>query len=113
MASSPRTTSSPQQASRADGAPPRDGPAPSPRAARLARQRRRGWLLLAAFAWNTWLFTTRIWNLLTGPELETRSTGFVVVHMVLYIASLAVGAMVGTIGWRMRREASGGADEAG
>lgn len=113
MPTPPRTTSSPRQAPTGDGVSPREAGAPPPQATGAARQRRRGWLLVAAFAWNTWLFTTRIWNLLTGPELETRSTGFVVVHMVLYVASLAVGAMVGTIGWRMRREASGGADEAG
>lgn len=68
-------------------------------------QVRRGWLLLAAFAWNTWVWTGRIYNMLTGSELETRSTEFIVVHLVLYGVSLAVGAVVGVIGWRLRREA--------
>lgn len=97
--------SSVRQARHSDNGPAPDGRGVgSPAAATTVRQRRRGWLLLGASAWNTWLFTTRIWNLLTGPELETRSTGFVVVHMVLYVASLAIGAMVGVIGWRLRRE---------
>lgn len=67
--------------------------------------RRRGQLLVAAFVWSTYVWGTRIWNLLTGPELAARSTAFVTVHLLLYVASLAVGAVVGVIGWRMRREA--------
>lgn len=78
-------------------------PAPAPAA--TARNVRRGWLLLGAFGWNTYVWVTRIYNLLSGGELQTRSTGFVVVHLVLYGVSLAVGLVVGVIGWRLRREA--------
>lgn len=83
--------------------------APRDRASSVDRTaRQRGWLLLGAFAWNTWVWVTRLWNLLTGAELQTRSTGFIVVHVLLYLASLGVGAVVGVIGWRLRREARAG-----
>lgn len=72
---------------------------------------RRGLLLLAAFAWNTWVWVTRIYNLVTGPEWDTATTAFLAVHLVLYAASLAVGTMVGVIGWRMWRETRGSRPE--
>lgn len=74
--------------------------------------RRRGLLLLAAFAWNTWVWGTRIWNLLTGPEFDTRTTGFVAVHLVLYATSIAVGVVVGAIGLRLWRDARDARDAA-
>lgn len=70
------------------------------------RHARRGMLLLAFAAWNWWLWGTRAWNLLTGDE--GRTTAFVVVHLALYVTSLAIATAVGVMGWRMRAEARRG-----
>lgn len=68
---------------------------------------RRGVLLLAVAAFQAWLWITRTWNLLTVDE--GRSTGFVVVHLVLYAAALAVAGVLAVLGWRMRAEGRRGA----
>lgn len=91
-----------------DHAPgPPGGPAPATRArpappADPVRHRRRAWLLLAAAAWNLWLWTTRISNLATDEV--ARSTGFVAVHLALYAVSLGFTAAFAVVGWRMWRE---------
>jgi hypothetical protein len=63
---------------------------------------RRGWLLLAIAAFQAWLWITRTWNLLTADE--GRDTAFIVVHLVLYAAALAVAGVLAVLGWRMRAE---------
>lgn len=65
--------------------------------------RRRAWLLLAVGSFQVWLWVTRLWNLTNDPT--PRSTGFVVVHAVLYVTALAAAAVLLALGWRMRREA--------
>lgn len=73
-----------------------------------AVHRRRGWLLVAAMAFNLWVWGTRINNLVAGAD--GFSTAFVAVHAVLYVAAIGVALVVGATGWRMLREARGGAD---
>ena len=65
--------------------------------------RRRAVFLGAVALWNLWLWVTRIQNLLQDPT--PRTTGFVVVHAVLYGASILLALAVGRLGWRMWREA--------
>lgn len=62
--------------------------------------RRWSWLLLAAAAWNLWVWATRLYNL-ANDDVE-RTTGFVVVHAVLFVVSLGFAATIGWIGWRLR-----------
>lgn len=64
---------------------------------------RRAWLLLAVGGFQVWLWTTRLVNLLDDPE--PRTTGFVVVHAVLYVAAFGAAGLLLALGWRMRREA--------
>lgn len=64
---------------------------------------RRGLVLLAIGAFQVWLWATRVINLLGDPE--PRTTGFIVVHAVLYAAAFGCAFALLTIGWRMRREA--------
>lgn len=66
---------------------------------------RRGLVLLVLGLFQVWLWTTRVVNLLGDPE--PRTTGFVVVHAVLYAAAFASAGVLLVIGWRMRREARG------
>ncbi len=65
--------------------------------------RRRGWVLLAIGVFQVWLWTTRVINLVN--DSEPRTTGFVVVHAVLYAAAFGAAFVLLAIGWRMRREA--------
>jgi hypothetical protein len=67
-----------------------------------AVHRRRGLLLLAAAAFNLWLWVTRIRNL--AADADGFSTAFVAVHAVLYVSAIAVALVVGAIGWRQWRE---------
>lgn len=67
--------------------------------------RRRAWALLLVGAFQVWLWTTRLVNLVQDPE--PRTTGFVVVHAVLYVAAFGAAGVLLAIGWRMRREARG------
>lgn len=69
--------------------------------------RRRALLLLAASAFNLWVWGTRIRNQIASAE--DFSTAFVAVHLVLYTAAIAVAIVVGVIGWRQWREARAGA----
>lgn len=80
-------------------APAASGVVVTPRAV----HRRRGLLLLAAAAFNVWLWATRMRNLLaTSDEF---SAVFIGVHAVLYVSATAVAVVVGVIGWRQWREA--------
>lgn len=63
----------------------------------------RAWVLLAFAAWNVWVWGTRAVNMV-GERTEW-SVGFVVVHLLLFGGGIAGAAVLGTIGWRMRREA--------
>ena len=65
--------------------------------------RRRGLALLAIGVFQVWLWVTRLVNLVQDPE--PRSTGFVVVHAVLYVAAFGAAFVLLGIGWRMWREA--------
>ena len=76
-------------------------PATAPTSARV--HGRRALLLLAVGAFQVWLWTTRLVNLLQDPE--PRTTGFIVVHAVLYVAAFGAAGILLTMGWRMRREA--------
>ena len=73
--------------------------APSDRATHA----RRALVLLAVGVFQVWLWTTRLVNLLGDPE--PRTTGFVVVHAVLYLAAFGAAFVLLGMGWRMRREA--------
>jgi hypothetical protein len=65
----------------------------------------RGWVLLGFAVWNVVVWGNRAVNMV-GDRTEW-SVGFVVVHLVLFGMGLAAAVVLGTIGWRMRREASG------
>ncbi len=64
----------------------------------------RAWILLAFAAWNVWVWTTRAVNMI-GERTEW-SVAFVVVHLLLFAGGLGGAIVLGTIGWRMRREAT-------
>jgi hypothetical protein len=64
---------------------------------------RRALVLLAVGLFQVWLWTTRLVNLLGDPE--PRTTGFIVVHALLYTAAFGAAGVLLTLGWRMRREA--------
>lgn len=64
---------------------------------------RRAWLLLGLGAFQVWLWTTRVVNLVQDPQ--PRTVGFVAVHAVLYGAAFLAGFVLLGLGWRMRREA--------
>lgn len=68
-----------------------------------ATHRRRGLVLLVIGLFQVWLWTTRMINLLGDPE--PRTTGFIVVHAVLYLAAFGCAGVLLVVGWRMRREA--------
>lgn len=78
--------------------------ATSPSDATAAPPRRWSTVLLAAAAWNLWLWATRLYNL-ANDDVE-RSTGFVVVHTVLFVVSIAFAVAIGVVGWRLRRGAA-------
>lgn len=65
--------------------------------------RRRAVFLAAVALWNLWLWITRIQNLVQDDT--PRETAFIVVHAVLYGASILVALAVGWLAWRMWREA--------
>ncbi len=64
---------------------------------------RRAWVLLLVGAFQVWLWTTRLVNLVNDPE--PRTTGFVVVHAVLYVAAFGAAGVLLALGWRQHREA--------
>ncbi|MDQ3932366.1 MAG: hypothetical protein M3252_05970 [Actinomycetota bacterium] len=70
--------------------------------ARWARFRRHAWILLAAAAWNAYVWITRLGLVLDGRN----SVPFRIVHGVLIVVSLAFAAAIALIGWRWRREAN-------
>ena len=65
--------------------------------------RRRALLLAGLGLFQVWLWTTRLVNLVNDPE--PRTTGFIVVHAVLYVAAFGTAFVLLGLGWRMRREA--------
>lgn len=71
-----------------------------------ARQLRRSWLLLAAAAWNAWVWLTRLGLVLDGSN----SAPFRLVHAVLIVVSLGFAVALAVVGWRLRREARGSGD---
>ena len=67
---------------------------------------RRDSLVLRAFAlWTTWVWGTRIWNLLGDDE---HGTAFKVVHALLALVSVAFAAATWVIVSRRRAAATGG-----
>ena len=69
----------------------------------MKRTRTRAWVLLAAAAWTIYVWTTRIWNIVSDPAHDF---AFKAVHSVLAVISIAFAIAIGVIGWRMRREAA-------
>jgi uncharacterized membrane protein len=69
----------------------------------MKRTRTRAWVLLAAAAWTIYVWTTRIWNIVSDPAHDV---AFKAVHSVLAVISIAFAIAIGIIGWRMRREAA-------
>lgn len=65
--------------------------------------RRRAGLLAGVGAFQVWLWVTRLVNLVNDPE--PRTTGFVVVHAVLYVAAFGCAFLLLGLGYRMWREA--------
>lgn len=71
--------------------------------------KRQSRILLAAAAWTTYVWVSRL-IIMAGQD---ESVGFKVVHVVLAAVSLAFGVAVGRIGWQHRspraaeREAAG------
>lgn len=76
-----------------------------------ARHRRRGMLLVAVALFQLWVWGTRIVNLLR--DADGLPIGFIAVHMVLYVTSIAVGIVLAVLGVRMWREARREVDDAG
>lgn len=70
-----------------------------------ARHARRGTILLLIAAFNVWLWVTRAINLFQDPE--PRTTGFIVVHAILYGVSFGLAFVLAGMGWNMHREAKG------
>lgn len=68
-----------------------------------ATHRRRGLVLVAVGVFQVWLWVTRVINLVQDPQ--PRTTGFVVVHALLYAAAFGAAFVLLGIGWRMWREA--------
>jgi hypothetical protein len=60
-------------------------------------------VLLAAAAWTVFVWGNRILNILRDDE--DRSTGFVVVHVVLALVSIAFAVAIARIALRARRTA--------
>ena len=69
----------------------------------VAVHRRRGLVLAGLGVFQLWLWVTRLVNLVTDPE--PRTTGFVVVHAVLYAAAFGTAFVLLGLGWRLWREA--------
>ncbi len=63
---------------------------------------RRGLLLVGLGAFQLWLWGTRVANLL--GEVDSFSTAFVAVHLVLYLAAIGAGVLLLVLGWRLLRE---------
>ena len=75
--------------------------------------RRASWFLLAVGVW-TWLiwprFLKAVWDddrAWTGAHGHSAPTSFLLVHVVLVVASLAIGTMVGWLGVRGLRAPRG------
>ncbi len=65
--------------------------------------RRRGLVLAVLGGFQLWLWVTRLVNLVQDPE--PRTTGFVAVHAVLYVAAFGCAFVLLGLAWRMWREA--------
>ena len=77
--------------------------APDPVQTPAPVHRRRAVVLLALGTFQVWLWVTRLINPVNDPE--PRTTGFVVVHAVLYTAAFGAAFVLLGLGWRMWREA--------
>jgi hypothetical protein len=79
------------------------GPAAGDTVAVPVRTHRRRALVLVGLAlFQFWLWGTRIVNLL--EDVGSFSAAFVAVHLVLYVAAIGAGVLLGVLGWRMWRE---------
>ena len=63
--------------------------------------RRAAWVLIALCAWTLYVWITRIWII---ARQDDNSTGFIAVHVVLGLTSIAFGLAAGWIGWRRLRQ---------
>jgi hypothetical protein len=66
---------------------------------RFTLSRRAAWVLVALCAWTLYVWITRIW-IIAGQH---HGAGFVAVHTVLGVISIAFGLGAGWIGWRALR----------
>jgi len=62
--------------------------------------KRAAWVLIALCAWTLYVWITRIW-IIAGQK--GNSAGFIVVHTILAIISIAFGVAAGWIGYRALR----------
>lgn len=70
--------------------------------------RRASWLLVAFAAWSWLIWVVLIKNIAADPRSWGRGhtpTGFLGVHVVLAIISIAMGSAIGWLGWKGLRAA--------
>lgn len=78
--------------------------------------RRASWLLLAFSAWSWTIWAVLIKNIAADPRAwgpGHTPTGFLGVHVVLAIISIAMGSAIGWLGWKGLRAAPRRAGERG
>lgn len=68
----------------------------------LRTHRLRALVLLGLSLFQLWLWGTRVVNLLESAS--SFSTAFVTVHLVLYVAAIGAGLLIGGLGVAMWRE---------
>jgi hypothetical protein len=66
----------------------------------LTISKRAAWVLIALCAWTLYVWITRIW-IIAGQH--DNSAGFIVVHTILALISIAFGIAAGCIGYRALR----------
>ena len=64
--------------------------------------RRASWLLIAFAVWSWIIWVTLVKNISNDPRSwhGNDPTGFLMVHVVLAIISLAMGSAIGWLGWK-------------
>ncbi len=62
--------------------------------------RRAAWMLIALCAWTLYVWITRIW-IMAGQD---HPAGFMAVHTVLALISIAFGLAAGWLGWQRLKQ---------